>query len=107
MSHCTDARIESFGSIGVAVKPGVAVGTRKPRTPSSVRAQMTATSATDARPIQRFEPVSDQPPSGVGVAVVRMPAGSDPASGSVRPKQPSASPVAIAGSQRSFCASLP
>ena len=33
--------------------------------------------------------------------------GSDPASGSVRPKQPTTSPVCIGGSQRSFCSSDP
>ena len=33
--------------------------------------------------------------------------GSDPALGSVSPKQPIASPPAISGSQRSFCSSEP
>jgi hypothetical protein len=37
MSHWIDARIESFGSIAVAVNPGVDVGTTNPRTPSSVQ----------------------------------------------------------------------
>ncbi len=36
-----------------------------------------------------------------------MPPGFDPKSGSVRPKQPSLSPFAIAGSHWSFCSSLP
>jgi hypothetical protein len=36
MSHWIDARIDSFGSIGVAAKPAASVGTMKPRTPSSV-----------------------------------------------------------------------
>ena len=36
-----------------------------------------------------------------------MLAGSEPASGSVSPKQPMASPVAIRGSHSSFCASDP
>ncbi len=40
-------------------------------------------------------------------ACVRIEPGSEPASGSVRPKQPMASPVCIAGSQRSFCSSEP
>ena len=40
-------------------------------------------------------------------ARVRIVAGSEPPSGSVRPKQPIASPRAIAGSQRCFCSSLP
>ena len=43
MSHWMVARIDSFGAIGVAVKPAVSVGTMKPRMPSSVCAQMTAT----------------------------------------------------------------
>ena len=36
-----------------------------------------------------------------------MPAGSEPWSGSVRPKQPASSPVASFGRYFSFCASLP
>ena len=35
-----------------------------------------------------------------------MDPGSEPESGSVRPKQPSSSPAAILGSQRCFCSSL-
>ncbi len=46
-------------------------------------------------------------PSAVRRAVVRMAAGSDPASGSVSPKQPINSPAAMPGSQRSFCSSEP
>ena len=41
------------------------------------------------------------------LARVRMPAGLDPKSASVSPKQPMASPVAIRGSQVVFCSSLP
>jgi hypothetical protein len=40
-------------------------------------------------------------------ARVRIDAGSDPKSGSVRPKQPIASPLAIRGSHCCFCSSLP
>ncbi len=40
-------------------------------------------------------------------ARVRMAAGLEPASGSVSPKQPIFSPLAMAGSQRCFCASVP
>ena len=36
-----------------------------------------------------------------------MPAGLEPKSGSVSPKQPIASPAAIRGSQACFCSSLP
>ena len=40
-------------------------------------------------------------------AWVRIDPGSEPASGSVSPKQPIASPVCIGGSQRCFCSSEP
>ena len=40
-------------------------------------------------------------------AVVRMPRRSDPAPGSVSPRQPSIFPCAIGTSQRCFCASVP
>ena len=120
-SHCTDARIESLPSIGVAVNPGVVVGTRNPRTApppspaafsppgpvgSSTRAQTTATSATDASPIHRFAPSRTQP-SPSRRAVVVIAAGSEPPCGSVRAKHPISSPVAMPGSQRCFCSSEP
>ncbi len=38
---------------------------------------------------------------------MRIAPGSEPWSGSVSPKQPSASPVAIRGSHSCFCSSLP
>ena len=51
-------------------------------------------------------PVSTQsPPS--RTARARMPPGLEPKSGSVRPKHPIASPVAIRGSHWSFCSSEP
>ena len=40
-------------------------------------------------------------------ARVRIPAGFEPKSGSVRPKHPIASPAAIRGSHACFCCSLP
>jgi len=40
-------------------------------------------------------------------ARVRMPAGLEPKSGSVRPKHPIARPAAISGSHCCFCSSLP
>ena len=90
----------------MAVNPAVAVGTTKPRMPSSVRAQITATSAIEARPIQRFAPsITQSSPS--RTAVVPMLAGSLPASGSVSPKQPISSPAAIPGSHRCFWDSEP
>ena len=41
------------------------------------------------------------------LAWVFMLAGSEPPCGSVRPKQPITSPVAMRGSHRCFCSSLP
>ena len=46
-------------------------------------------------------------PSSVRRARVRIDPGSEPWSGSVRPKQPIAVPAAIRGSQSCFCSSLP
>lgn len=46
-------------------------------------------------------------PPGSRLAYVRIPAGSEPWSGSVSPKQPMISPAAIPGSHRSFCSSEP
>jgi hypothetical protein len=111
MSHWIEARIDSFGSIGVAVKPGEDVGTTKPLIdpaplPSSVWAQMIATSAMDASPIQRLAPFSTHP-SPSRTARVAMLAGSLPAFGSVSPKQPISSPAAMPGSQCCFCSSVP
>jgi hypothetical protein len=105
-SDVTDARSDIFCLISGAENPGVDVGTTKPRTPSSVRAQTTATSATDPLVIHIFEPFSTQSaPS--RRALVRIPAGFDPKSGSVSPKQPIASPADIRGSHSFFCSSLP
>ena len=56
--------------------------------------------------IQRFTPSSTKPPF-ARFALVRMPAGFEPKSGSVSPKQPIASPRAIRGSQLDFCVSDP
>jgi hypothetical protein len=67
--------------------------TRKPRiSPSSVRAHTTATSAIEPFVIHIFEPERIQSePS--WRACVRMAPGSEPASDSVSPKQPIASPA--------------
>jgi hypothetical protein len=56
--------------------------------------------------IHIFVPFSTHSPSD-RLAVVFIAPGSLPKSGSVRPKQPIASPAAIRGSQRSFCSSEP
>ena len=98
--------MESLGSIGVALNPGVSVGTMKPRTPSSVMAQMMAIWAIEARPIQRLEPLMTQPSPSRRAKVFMLP-GSEPAVGSVRPKQPTTSPAAILGSHWFFCSSEP
>ena len=74
--------------------------------PSSVCAHTTATSAIDPLVIHILVPSSTQSdPS--RRARVRIPPGLDPKSDSVRPKQPIFSPVAICGSQCSFCSSDP
>lgn len=113
-SLVTEARNDHLWVISGAEKPGVPAGTRNPlmspppaSPPSpSVRAQTTATPATEPLVIHILRPVSTQSvPS--RRARVRMPDGSEPWSGSVRPKQPMVSPAAIAGSQRSFCSSEP
>ncbi len=104
-----EARSESLRWISEALNPGVSVGTTKPRTgvpSSSVRAQITATSATVPLVIHILVPFKVQP-AVVRRAVVRMAAGSDPASGSVSPKHPISSPAAMPGNQRSFCSSEP
>ena len=71
-----------------------------------MRAQTIARSATLPFVIHIFVPESTQS-SPSRRAVVRMRPGSEPTSGSVRPKQPITSPRAIRGSQRSFCSSEP
>ena len=102
-SDVTEARSENLPCWSLAVKPGVPRSTRKPRMPSAVCAHTTATSARLPLVIHCLAPSSTQSaPS--RRAVVRMPPGLEPKSGSVRPKQPIASPLARAGIQRSFCA---
>src|ERR1700720_683231 len=90
----------------LAENPGVLVGTTKPRTPSSVTAQTIATSAIDPLVIHILRPLRIQSDPSRRARVV-IEAGSEPASGSVRPKQPSSSPAAIPGSHRCFCSSEP
>jgi hypothetical protein len=53
-----------------------------------------------------FVPLITQPPS-ARRAVVAIPAASEPASGSVSPNAPIASPFASGVSQRRFCSSVP
>ena len=63
-------------------------------------------SATDPLVIHILVPLSTHS-SPSRLARVRIPAGLEPKSGSVSPKQPIASPAAIRGSQRVFWSSLP
>ena len=65
------ARSENLPLMSLDSKPGRSVSTRKPRTPSSVSAQMTATSAMDPFVIQRLAPESSQV-SPWRTALVRM-----------------------------------
>ena len=105
-SDVTEARSEAFFLISGAEKPGLSVGTMKPRTPSSVRAQTMARSAIDPLVIHIFVPdITQSEPS--LLALVRIDAGSEPESGSVRPKHPMTSPVAMRGSHSCFCSSEP
>ena len=106
-SEVTDARSESFLWISGAVKPGIPFSTMKPRiSPSVVRAQTIAMSAIEPFVIHILVPFRIQSlPS--RRACVRIVPGSDPASGSVSPKQPITSPVCIRGSHCSFCSSEP
>src|SRR5512134_14795 len=61
-SEVTLARSDIFRVISGAENPGVSVGTTNPRTPSSVWAQTTATSATDPLVIHIFDPDNTQSP---------------------------------------------
>ena len=71
-----------------------------------VLAQITETVACEPFVIHILVPFSTHP-SLVSRAVVIMPPGFEPKSGSVSPKQPMASPEASLGIQRSFCSSEP
>ena len=67
---------------------------------------MTATSAMEPLVIQAFAPLSTKE-SPSFFAVVRIPPGFEPKSGSVRPKQPRASAFASFGIHLSFCSFEP
>ncbi len=91
-SLVTEARSDHLCRISGAENPGASVGTTNPRTPrpsspSSVCAQTTATPATEPLVIHILRPVRIQS-SPSRLAYVRIPAGSEPWSGSVSPKQP-------------------
>src|ERR1700733_8332756 len=85
-SDVTDARSDNLLCTSDVVKPRVPRSTRNPRTPASVIAQTTATSAIEPLVIHILVPsITQSLPS--RRAEVRIDDGSDPASGSVRPKQ--------------------
>ena len=73
--------------------------------PSSL-AQTRATSDTGELVIHIFAPFRMNPP-GTFLATVRIDAGSDPPSGSVRPKQPMIRPAAMPGRYLRRCSSEP
>ena len=86
--------------------PRVPFSTRNPRIPPSVRAQMMANPAMLPFVIQRLVPFRIQSRPSLRARVC-MPAGLEPKSGSVNPKHPITSPLAMAGSHRCFCSSDP
>ena len=96
-SEVTDARSDSFLWMSCVVKPLRARAGRGSRgRPRRSRAQTTATSAIEPFVIHIFWPCRIQS-SPSRRARVRIEPGSEPASGSVRPKQPIASPAAMRG----------
>src|SRR5207253_11200211 len=102
-----EARRLNFPSICGVLSPFMPRSRIKPRmTPSSVLPQTTRTSAIGELVIHILAPLSRQPPDAL-VARVVMPEGSEPWSGSVRPKQPTHSPDANLGRYFCRCASLP
>ena len=102
----TEARSEAFFLISGAENPGESVGTMKPRIPPSVCAQTMAMSEMVPLVIHIFEPLRIQSVPSC-FAWVRIEAGSEPESASVRPNDPNTSPVAIRGSHVCFCSSEP
>src|ERR1700740_456513 len=103
----TEARRDHLPCTPQALNPRVPFATRKPRILwSSPLAHTTATSAREPLVIHIFSPLRMYlfP---FFAARVSMPPGFEPNCGSVRPKQPTASPDCNRGSHFSFCASLP
>src|SRR5258708_39208092 len=98
----TDARSENLPMWRAVLNPGVSFSTRNPRIDPSAFAQTTATSAIDPFVIHDFAPLSTHESPSLR-ALVRMPPGFEPKSGSVRPKHPIFSPAASLGIQKSFC----
>src|SRR4029078_10164095 len=108
-SPVIEARSDSFSLIFGALSPLEHFSSTKPRIlPScaSDLAQTTNTSAMGELVIHILVPDSRYPPC-TFCARGRMPPGSEPASGSVRPKQPTHSPVASLGRYFLRCSSVP
>ncbi len=103
----TDARSDILPLCSKVEKPFVPFSTRNPRTTPSSFAQTTATSAIGSVRDPGLGAVQDVGRSPSFFATVRMPAGFEPKSGSVSPKQPIASALASFGIQRSFCSFEP
>src|SRR3954454_17530898 len=102
ISAVSDARSPSFPWISVVLKPSESEGARKqasPRCPcsGSVWAEIIATLAKLPIGIHCFRREIFHPPSVLVARVDRL-AASEPVLGSVRPKQPSASPEQSLGS---------
>jgi hypothetical protein len=103
----TEARSENLPSIFGVEKPFISRSITKPRmTSSSVFAQTTATSAIGELVIHILAPLSRNPPGTFAACVTMLP-GSEPWSGSVRPKQPTCSPLQSFGKYFFRCSSLP
>ena len=115
ISPVIEARRLILPSIFGALRPFMPFSRMKPRmlswpptlpSASSSLAQTTNTSAIGLLVIHILAPFMMKPPS-TGLARVSMLAGSEPWLGSVRPKQPTHSPVASLGKKRWRCSSLP
>ena len=89
-----------------ALKPGASVGTMNPRTRPSSFAQTIAIWETLPFVIHIFRPLRTYSSPSFR-AVVSMPPGLEPKSGSVSPKLPIISPEASLGRYSRFCSSLP
>ncbi len=111
-SPVSEAREPSLFSFLPGRKPSMPSSSTKAemlwwRGPSgSLTASTTQSWPTVAWVAKVLAPLSTQPPSTL-TAFDRVPAASEPASGSVRLQAPIFLPVARSGSQRRFCSSLP
>ena len=106
ISPVTEVRSDSLPSTFGVEKPLVSRSTMKPRIFPSSLAQTIARSAIGAFEIHILAPFSLKP-FGTFSARVTIEPGSEPKSGSVRPKQPISSALASFGRYFFFCASVP